>query len=175
MKCYRTQPQSASHVYRNVRLASVGNENQTNAVEERGDLIKFYNSVYVKVIQNFALKFSSSKSNNRGEPLMLSPLPVSKSKTNSPFRRVSEKHLIYIRCLDNTDNAAPSPIKPLSYYFSRSPAKDLHAINNMMAISSVKRSLTAMEDEGPPIKKFNSRSETTKLQDMIEDRRKYQL
>lgn len=177
MKCYRTQPQSASHIYRSVLLTSVSGEKnimKSTTDEERGDLIKFYNSVYVKVIQNFALKFSS-KSNNKGEPLMLSPLPVSRSKGNSPYRRISDKHPIFIRCLDNSDNILPSPVKPLSYYFSRSPAKDLHAINNMIQINSVKRSLNTADEEGPAIKKFPPRNDSSKLQDLIGDRRTYKL
>lgn len=181
MKCYRNQPQAVSSIYRDVLLhmpSSPTSENDSdgsitrNATAERGDLIKFYNQVYVKVIQNFALKFSSRSSQNR-DLLNLSPLPVSKSKTNSPFRRISDKHQIYIRCLDNADSIPPSPIKPLSYYFSRSPAKDLQAINNMMQIGSVKRNLLSKEedDDAPPIKRFVPRNGSTKLQDMIEDRK----
>ncbi len=170
MKCYRTQPQSASHIYRSVLLTSCSDK---NAVEERGDLIKFYNSVYVKIIQNFALKFST-KSTSKDEPLVLSPLPVSRSKTSSPYRRISEKHSIFIRCLDSADSVAPSPVKPLSYYFSRSPAKDLQAINNMIQINAVKRSLNSIEEEDP-IKKLCTKTDGSKLQDMIEDRRKYKV
>lgn len=174
MKCYRNQPQAVSSIYRDVLLrmpSTEGIEDTTNTPNgERGDLIKFYNLVYVKVVQNFALKFSS-KSNNKGELLTLSPLPVSRSKGNSPFRRISDKHPIFIRCLDNTDNIPPSPVKPLSYYFNRSPAKDLQAINNMIQIGSVKRNLNAEDDEAPAIKRFAPRNGTTKLQDMIEDRK----
>ena len=153
-RCYRNQPQSTSNIYRSVLLSS----DAGSGGEERGDLIKFYNSVYVKVIQNFALKFatkSAAGAKSGGEPLVLSPLPVSRSKgSNSPFRRVSDKHSIYIRCMDNAaDQVAPSPVKPLSYYFSRSPAKDLHAINNMIQINAVKRSLASMEEDDNPIKK----------------------
>lgn len=173
MRCYRTQPQSTSNIYRSVLLSIKVNENGV-VTEERGDLIKFYNSVYVKVIQNFALKFSSN-SNNIKEPLVLSPLPVSKSKSNSPFRRVSDKHSIFIRCLDNADSIAPSPMKPLSYYFSRSPAKDLHAINDMIQYNGVKRSLESSIEEEDTIKKVCIRNDSTKLQDMIEDRRKFKV
>lgn len=173
MKCYRNQPQAVSSIYRDVllRMPSQDNPDNINSPNgERGDLIKFYNLVYVKVIQNFALKFSS-KSNNKGELLNLSPLPVSKSKGNSPFRRISDKHPIFIRCLDNTDNIPPSPVKPLSYYFNRSPAKDLQAINSMIQISSVKRNLITEDEDAPAIKRFAPRNGTTKLQDMIEDRK----
>lgn len=171
MRCYRNQPQSTSNIYRNVLLDA-----SDNGAEERGDLIKFYNSVYVKVIQNFALKFANKSTGSKGEPLILSPLPVSRSKgSNSPFRRVSDRHPIYIRCMDSADPIAPSPIKPLSYYFSRSPAKDLHAINSMIQFSAVKRSLASMEEDDNPVKKVCVRNDSSKLQDMIEDRRKYMV
>ncbi|KAK7602577.1 hypothetical protein V9T40_008166 [Parthenolecanium corni] len=68
MKCYRNQPQSTSNIYRNVLLHV-----DKDGVEERGDLIKFYNSVYVKVIQ----KFANKSADGRREPLILTPLPVS--------------------------------------------------------------------------------------------------
>ena len=50
MRCYRMQPQSASHVYRNVMLSSP---------EERGDLIKFYNTIFIGRMQKYALRFSN--------------------------------------------------------------------------------------------------------------------
>lgn len=54
MRCYRLQPQSASHVYRNVMLLDAG-----KPTESRGDLIKFYNTIFINGIQKYALKFSS--------------------------------------------------------------------------------------------------------------------
>uniref|UniRef100_A0A4W3HYJ7 Retinoblastoma-associated protein B-box domain-containing protein n=1 Tax=Callorhinchus milii TaxID=7868 RepID=A0A4W3HYJ7_CALMI len=100
MKCYRSQPQASSHVYRSVLLkggrrpdaealgdeqmqeepgcgdAAVQNGSRLCAeagsctgarlptlageVEvERGDLIKFYNTIYVNRIKCFALKYST--------------------------------------------------------------------------------------------------------------------
>uniref|UniRef100_A0A8C6S6U8 Retinoblastoma-associated protein B-box domain-containing protein n=1 Tax=Neogobius melanostomus TaxID=47308 RepID=A0A8C6S6U8_9GOBI len=90
MKCYRTQPQANSDVYRNVwRKKSAPNSassastknnstisstspssntttttttatsNTTASVEEeRGDLIHFYNNVYIKQMRHFALRYS---------------------------------------------------------------------------------------------------------------------
>ncbi|TNM89208.1 hypothetical protein fugu_005463 [Takifugu bimaculatus] len=89
MKCYRSQPQAHSHVYRNVLLrhrecvaeenmevdpASVADSaektSQTSGdanvsqpgEEERGDLIQFYNSVFVLKVKNFALRYAVSDS-----------------------------------------------------------------------------------------------------------------
>ncbi|KAE8576662.1 hypothetical protein XENTR_v10004275 [Xenopus tropicalis] len=90
MKCYRNQPQANSHVYRSVLLKRIpqasGDETSTSQdVEmtarnssdshptpsgftgspcgnaERGDLITFYNNVYVERVRSFALKFASTQ------------------------------------------------------------------------------------------------------------------
>jgi retinoblastoma-like protein 1 len=53
MRCYRMQPQSASHVYRSVLLLDQA------PGAERGDLIKFYNTIFIGGVQKYALKFSS--------------------------------------------------------------------------------------------------------------------
>lgn len=50
MQCYRCQPQAKSDVYRVVLLEN----------SQRGDLIDFYNKIYVQVMKTFALKFSKS-------------------------------------------------------------------------------------------------------------------
>ncbi|XP_047395706.1 retinoblastoma-like protein 1 isoform X3 [Sciurus carolinensis] len=88
MKSYRNQPQANSHVYRSVLLKSVPKEvvaynNDINGdfemtdgdlenatktpncpngpvKEERGDLIKFYNTIYVGRVKSFALKYDLS-------------------------------------------------------------------------------------------------------------------
>ncbi|KAI3369202.1 hypothetical protein L3Q82_007438 [Scortum barcoo] len=88
MKCYRSQPQASSHVYRSVLLRhtpreQVADENmevdpvsggesaeKTNQVsgeanseqsgnEERGDLIQFYNGVFVLKMKSFALRYAT--------------------------------------------------------------------------------------------------------------------
>ena len=146
MRHYRNQPQAASHVYRSVLLRPEGGAPDraadpaavdrsrppptptrmaatstvgTDGVE-RGDLIKFYNTVYMERMQEFALKFRRASSLPP-----LSPLPVLRANPASPCRKVSENHSLYIRALK--PNAAnlqfTSPMKPLSYSFSSSPAK----------------------------------------------------
>ncbi|KAI5708296.1 hypothetical protein M8J77_020055 [Diaphorina citri] len=125
MKCYRLQPQCNSNVYRFVLLT------RNNGKEERGDLIKFYNMVYVKVMQDFARKFSRSLP---PELLTLSPLPVGRGGGggSSPYRRVSDKFGLFIRSLDHTVFPLTPAGNSNTYCFTRSPAKDLHAINSMI-------------------------------------------
>lgn len=86
--------------------------------ETRGDLIKFYNTVYVPHVKEFANRFGLSRGSVMN--LSLSPLPKGKPPANSPVRRVTNS--IMTRTLDPKAISA-SPAPQLSYCFSRSPAK----------------------------------------------------
>ena len=93
--------------------------------EERGDLINFYNNVFMERLQEFSLKFKKSRQN---EAPPLSPLPKLRAHPQSPCRKISDNHSVYIRPLkvnatDTVTYNAQSPHKPLTYSFSRSPAK----------------------------------------------------
>nr|ALB00261.1 retinoblastoma protein [Tigriopus japonicus] len=167
MKNYRNQPQAASHVYRSVllrtksdliaggnpqdggqtddkeKLAAVKSHPTPTKLaasstivdgEERGDLIKFYNTVFMERLQEFSRKFRRSRQN---EAPPLSPLPKLRAHPQSPCRKVSDNHKVFIRPLksapeDKVRFNPLSPHKPLSYSFSRSPAKDLAKINALM-------------------------------------------
>jgi len=121
--------------------------------EERGDLIKFYNTVYLSLVQEFALRFSVKKSGAESNLPPLSPLPQLRANPSSPCRKVSDSHSVFIRPLKPTNmvQLSQSPIKTLSYSFSRSPAKDLAAINEMMrsqgSIRKVGKRLLQDEEE----------------------------
>ncbi|KAE8752134.1 hypothetical protein FOCC_FOCC001296 [Frankliniella occidentalis] len=159
MKCYRMQPQASSHVYRSVLLKKVTEESgeETSAVsaplpkalgsptdaagtsnnfrgEVRGDLIKFYNEVFVTKMKAFAQKFCS----DQNDSLPLSPLPVCKSQPSVPRRRVTDKLPVFISSL-NPQDVTVSPSKLLDYKFSRSPARDLRAINNMIQVDGTRK------------------------------------
>lgn len=83
--------------------------------EVRGDLINFYNGVYVPKVKDVAIL---SRGTNCS--LHLSPLPRSKPSMNAPVRRVTGS--VLTRTLDPKAITA-SPAPQLSYCFSRSPAK----------------------------------------------------
>lgn len=88
--------------------------------EERGDLIKFYNTVYVPEVKLFAEQFGTSRGGSMIN-LTLSPLPKARSIPNaSPIRRVTES--VMTRVLDPNEIIA-SPAPQLQYCFNRSPAK----------------------------------------------------
>lgn len=143
--------------------------------ETRGDLIKFYNTVYVPQVKEVANKLGLARGSVMN--LSLSPLPKGKPPASSPVRRVTSS--IMTRTLDPKAISA-SPAPQLSYCFSRSPAKDLEAINKMMISVDPKKSvgkrlLTDETDvemsEGPsPIKKTTG-FVVRKLENIIGERR----
>ncbi|XP_026741759.1 retinoblastoma-like protein 2 [Trichoplusia ni] len=123
MRCYRQRPLADNHVYRSVLIK----QGEGESSPKRGDLINFYNHVYVQCMQNFALRFTGKHK----DECSLSPLPAGRGDAAwSPAgQRVSERHQLYVKPL----TTPPPHNHHLTYRFSRSPAKDLHAINTMVS------------------------------------------
>uniref|UniRef100_A0A0P4WAI6 Retinoblastoma-like protein 1 n=1 Tax=Scylla olivacea TaxID=85551 RepID=A0A0P4WAI6_SCYOL len=198
MKHYRSQPQAASHVYRSVLISRSSAPNVAMKVEgcrgqqegsappatpsqmtgtstsfdqeERGDLILFYNQVYVQKMKAFALKFRAAQ---EGDLPPLSPLPFVRHTPVSPRRRISSNHSVYINNLSPVKgNTAMSPRKPLPYYFNRSPAKDLRVINNMLKTKGVgaKRLLAETDFGGADIKRPLMSGMCRRIQGVLGDR-----
>lgn len=139
MRCYRLQPQAGSHIYRSVFIEYVENdeeqqrEQQSDSVKEpnnpdelrgnrnvfgkesRGDIIHFYNKIFVKKMQSFAIRFQSGTSQNN---LLLSPLPTEQT-TRSPIK-ISQNHDVYVVPFSKQD--APTG-KSFTYNIGRSPHK----------------------------------------------------
>lgn len=163
MKCYRSQPQAHSHVYRSVLLRhtpreqasdenmevdpvsggesaektnqALGEENSDQSgEEERGDLIQFYNSVFVVKMKSFALRYTMH--DNRADVPPLSPFPSVRAQPLSP-RRVSQRHSLYVSPHKNSAGC----LTPNSYTYriNSSPAKELSDINRMLRQGSVSR------------------------------------
>lgn len=230
MKCYRLQPQAASHVYRSVLLSSKkrrnsgSSENSENSgsnspipgeeekdkdskrterlstirssstlpvphpssqpptptrlagtgahfeFDEWGDLIQFYNKVFVPKLQKFARKFSQSI--NGVESPTLSPLPRLNANPMSPWRRVCNKHSVFISPLKNA-SFPPSPHRPMTYSFNRSPSEDLRAINNMVRMGEKKVGKRILQDDTEmecPTKRDCSNLRMQKIQNVITER-----
>ncbi|GAA6230630.1 retinoblastoma-like protein 1 [Lates japonicus] len=163
MKCYRSQPQAGSHVYRSVLLRhtlreQVADENmevdpvsggesaeKTNPVsgesnssqsgeEERGDLIQFYNTVFILKMKSFALRYATH--DNRADAPPLSPFPSVRAQPLSP-RRVSQRHSLYVSPHKNSAGC----LTPNSYTYriNSSPSKELSDINRMIRQGCVSR------------------------------------
>uniref|UniRef100_A0A8C9YAN4 Retinoblastoma-like protein 1 n=1 Tax=Sander lucioperca TaxID=283035 RepID=A0A8C9YAN4_SANLU len=148
MKCYRSQPQASSHVYRSVLLrrtpmeqvtdenmevdpVSEANSDQSEE-EQRGDLIQFYNNVFVLKMKGFALTIHLT---NADAP-PLSPFPSVRAQPLSP-RRVSQRHSLYVSPHKNSAGC----LTPNSYTYriNSSPSKELSDINRMIRQGSVSR------------------------------------
>uniref|UniRef100_A0A336M5G2 CSON004352 protein n=1 Tax=Culicoides sonorensis TaxID=179676 RepID=A0A336M5G2_CULSO len=198
MTHYRNQPQWASHIYRSVLIeqrndsgeqkeqSNESPERQKNRYEPgdlagtaqnygnevRGDIIMFYNTVYVKKMQGFAMKFADTASK---DSLLLSPLPHNANQIMSP-KKVSEHHHIFIQSLGRNLLKSPSLKTSLSYNFPRSPikdspSKDLMEINRVVnQTRSVKRQITT-EESGADDRTFDKRPKIPrKLESLISDR-----
>nr|XP_006255263.1 retinoblastoma-like protein 2 isoform X3 [Rattus norvegicus] len=225
MRCYRTQPQARSQVYRSVLIkgkrrnsgscenrshqnsptelntdrasrdsSPVMRSNSTLPVpqpssapptptrltgansdieeEERGDLIQFYNNIYRKQIQTFAMKYSQANSQQMDTP-PLSPYPF--VRTGSPRRvQLSQSHPIYIS--PHKNEAMLSPREKIFYYFSNSPSKRLREINSMIRTGETptkKRGILLDDGSESPAKRIcpeNHSALLRRLQDVANDR-----
>ncbi|XP_068725602.1 retinoblastoma-like protein 1 [Montipora capricornis] len=231
MKCYRTQPQAVSHVYRSVLLrgrrgtplgssgsdggkgikgdagssapsspvhssnsaraspvrssstvpstppptsvsGSSSTENSPDIDGERGDLIEFYNKVFIKRVKNFALRFSTGDRALDSPPL--SPLPVMKNQAHSPRRKVSSRHSVYIS--PHKNGFSMTPTTKMLYCFKESSAEKLRDINQMLKQGSGettrKRALLQDDKNSQPPNKRSSSEEVLqrKLTSMLEER-----
>ncbi|XP_054245817.1 retinoblastoma-like protein 2 [Indicator indicator] len=228
MRCYRTQPQAKSHVYRSVlikgrrrrchsgssdsssqqssptdRSKEINKErtsrdsspvmrssstlpvphpnsapptptrltgpNSDTEEEERGDLIQFYNNIYIEQIKEFALKYTL----NAADSPPLSPYPF--VRISSPRRvQLSQKHPIYIS--PHKTESALSPREKIFYYFSSSPSKRLKEINSMVRTGETptkKRGFLLEDGTEAPAKRICQENHTAllrRLQDVANDR-----
>ncbi|NXA41534.1 RBL1 protein, partial [Eudromia elegans] len=199
MKSYRNQPQANSHVYRSVLLRNIpgdvlldkstnqdvemtdgersrwsATENSSEAgTEERGDLIKFYNAVYVGRVKSFALKYDITNQDHIMEAPPLSPFPNIKQQPVSP-RRISQQHSVYVS--PHKNGACLTPRTALLYKFSGSPSKSLKDINNMIKQGeqrSKKRAITIDSDTESPTKRLCQENDDVllkRLQDVVSER-----
>uniref|UniRef100_A0A3P8WXZ0 Retinoblastoma-like 1 (p107) n=1 Tax=Cynoglossus semilaevis TaxID=244447 RepID=A0A3P8WXZ0_CYNSE len=143
MKCYRSQPQACSHVRRTSCLCPKPAEKTSQVLgaaessqsgeEERGDLIEFYNSIFVLKMKSFALRYATS--DQRGDAPPLSPFPSVRAQPLSP-RRVSQRHSIYVSPHKNSSgNLTPNSF---TYRINNSPSK-FSDINRMIRQGCVSR------------------------------------
>ncbi|XP_043944937.1 retinoblastoma-like protein 1 [Protopterus annectens] len=207
MKCYRSQPQANSHVYRSVLLKtlrhsdSCGNgstdvemedcesedgmegsalprthttcASKPTEEEHRGDLIKFYNSIYVSRMKSLAKKYAVSNQDHAMEAPPLSPFPSIKPHPISP-RRVSQHHSVYVS--PHKNGSCLTPQTAMLYRFNGSPSKSLKDINTMIKQreqTSRKRAFTIDSDTESPAKRHCQENDVVllkRLQDVISER-----
>uniref|UniRef100_A0A3Q3WZQ2 Uncharacterized protein n=1 Tax=Mola mola TaxID=94237 RepID=A0A3Q3WZQ2_MOLML len=165
------QPGSAPSTPTNTSYKSWSSSAGTEGEEERGDLIHFYNNVYIKQMRRFALRYSVS-SLSASPPLC--PYPT--LRTGSPRRMLlSSKHSIYIS--PHKTGSAPSPTTQrdkIYYYICSSPSNRLHEINSMIRTGetpSRKRGMPLEDDSSPKrVCPDNHTALLRRLQDVANDR-----
>ncbi|XP_060567628.1 retinoblastoma-like protein 1 isoform X1 [Ruditapes philippinarum] len=164
-------PHPSSHPPTPTRMVGTGSNFEFG--EERGDLIQFYNQVFITQMRAFALRFSASQN---GDAPPLSPLPPTRCHTTSP-RRVSSKHSVYISPHKSWGAATKLPDRRMLYCFNRSPSKSLKAINNMIRLKSEnrlefsgKRTLQIDSNDEPAVPPKRISLFHKRLQDVTSDR-----
>uniref|UniRef100_A0A8C5INR4 RB transcriptional corepressor like 1 n=1 Tax=Junco hyemalis TaxID=40217 RepID=A0A8C5INR4_JUNHY len=143
--------------------------------EERGDLIKFYNAVYVGRVKSFALKYDITNQDHVVEAPPLSPFPSLRPQAVSP-RRISQQHSVFVSPHKNKNGACLTPRSALLYRFNGSPSKSLKDINNMIKQGehrSKKRAITIDSDTESPSKRLCQENDDVllkRLQDVVSER-----
>lgn len=155
-------------------LGRPASENSSESeTEERGDLIKFYNAVYVGRVKSFALKYNITNQDHVMEAPPLSPFPSIRQQPVSP-RRISQQHSVYIS--PHKNGTCLTPRTALLYKFNGSPSKSLKDINNMIKQGehrSKKRAITIDSDTESPTKRLCPESDDVllkRLQDVVSER-----
>uniref|UniRef100_A0A8C8M3I9 Retinoblastoma-like 2 (p130) n=1 Tax=Oncorhynchus tshawytscha TaxID=74940 RepID=A0A8C8M3I9_ONCTS len=196
MKCYRSQPQASSSVSTVSRPGSIPStptlapstssslppsqeqdkEGGVVGEEERGDLIHFYNRVYIKQMRHFALRYSPSSPSAGVQSPPLCPYPS--LRTSSPRRvLLSHNHSIYISP-HKTTGSPPTPSTTardkIFYYICSSPSNRLAEINSMIRTGETptkKRSMQLEEEPSPKrVCPDNQTALLRRLQDVANDR-----
>lgn len=126
---------------RRVEPSDMAGVSMQHGGEERGDIILFYNTVYVNVMHDFIIQFGNADENS----LILSPIPktTNRSVLLSP-KQVDGRISLYVTPMDKSLDLKESP-NARTFHFDRSPAKDLKEINRIVSsakVSSCKRSLS---------------------------------
>lgn len=146
---------------------SSGSASSQPPLPERGDLIQFYNQIYVPQVKNTMVIFATQPDS----ALSLSPLPRMNTNPISPWRRVSQQHSVYVSPLKSNSLPA-SPGRQLSYNFHRSPAKDLQTINNMINRQRAACKRILQDDDGENTKRHCiSEVASKRINDIMNDRR----
>ncbi|XP_029949815.1 retinoblastoma-like protein 2 isoform X2 [Salarias fasciatus] len=96
--------------------------------QERGNIIHFYNKVYVTTLEPFAKQFAPSF---KGDTPPLSPFPRQR-KASVCKQRLSSHHSIFISRLNTEIQSLGKPA--ISYVFNSSPRDRLREINNMVRL-----------------------------------------
>uniref|UniRef100_A0A669BH09 RB transcriptional corepressor like 2 n=1 Tax=Oreochromis niloticus TaxID=8128 RepID=A0A669BH09_ORENI len=166
-------PSTPTNTSNKTSCTSTANAGEEEQEEERGDLIHFYNNVYIKQMTPFALKYSPNSPSAGVDTPPLCPYPS--LRTGSPRRMLlSSKHSIYIS--PHKAGSAPSLMTPrekIYYYICSSPPNRLQEINSMIRTGETptrKRGMALEEEASPKRVCPDSNALMRRLQDVANDR-----
>lgn len=116
-------------------------------LNKRGDIIEFYNKIFIGLVKDYVLRFSPQ---NDADNPALSPLPDIRRSTPSP-RRLSKHHNIYVSPYKGSAlDLSPSTLGKV-YTVGKSPAADLHSISKAIGWASRKRPLDTLLAASPDL------------------------
>lgn len=137
--------------------------------EERGDIIRFYNTVYINEMQSLVNQFGTED----GRSLMMSPLPKTTNRCllQSP-KKIDNRISLYVTPMDKSSELKESP-NAITVQLCNSPAKfqELQKINQIVKNApqnSCKRSLSDPDSYEQTTMK--SRRKGNKLDRLLSDR-----
>lgn len=132
---YRTQPQANSRIYKEVQLLKAG---------EKGDIIKFYNLVYVPLLDNMIMQFDLSKPQIANNLPLLSPSHhLTMHTLTMPVVSSPSKNINVVRSPTKQLLATNTPAvsKIAEFNFGESPSKSLQAINSTVSKARTRKRL----------------------------------
>ncbi|KAF2978828.1 hypothetical protein EK904_006077, partial [Melospiza melodia maxima] len=165
MRCYRTQPQAKSHVYRSVlirgrRRRHSGSSDSSSQQNSPTDRSKDRNKERSSRDSSPVMRSSSTLP---ADSPPLSPYPF--VRLGSPRRvQLSQHHPLYIS--PHRNESALSPQEKIFYYFSSSPSKRLKEINSMVRTGETptkKRGILLEDGTEAPAKRICQENHTALL------------
>eukprot|EP01094_Clydonella_sp_ATCC50884_P022560 TRINITY_DN5224_c0_g1_i3.p1 TRINITY_DN5224_c0_g1~~TRINITY_DN5224_c0_g1_i3.p1 ORF type:complete len:908 (+),score=205.50 TRINITY_DN5224_c0_g1_i3:682-3405(+) len=132
--CYRRQPQATGSTWRDVMISE----------EVRGDIIQFYNRVFIRELESYLLKFKAdgtSQSETADDDVSI---PVSPLKIPASPIQVDPRHNLYMSPLTQRHQLySTSPL--MTHSIGYSPARNLSSINSKLT----KRRALFRDSDGP--------------------------
>jgi len=132
---YRQQAQAHSKIFREVVLSKK---------DEKGDIISFYNSIFIPAMEQFLLQFQQNAEALNKENALTSPGRHLAPKSPQP-----NQNLYLSPMRPQLRSTTPSVHTPkLIYSFGESPARDLQQINQTLSASKAKKPIKRLFSEG---------------------------
>ncbi|KAL7080643.1 hypothetical protein ACQ4LE_000642 [Meloidogyne hapla] len=130
---YRHQPQASSRVYRNVLMRmDFINKEEDNSTEqiERDDLIRFYNKIFVPIVEDFVKKLYPSGPESKENVFPLTSMPKTSVNPLSPRKVIGDR--INVIPLSQYSQTIARHRSTRRFDIYKSPSKDLRTINAMV-------------------------------------------